>query len=236
MQISKYSFSDGARLATGLTVVIDVFRAFSTACYLFNCGASKVFAVGDLDLAYTMRENIPGSILVGERDERKPEGFDYGNSPLFIKNEDLAGKVVVLTTSAGTQGITNATSADEIITGSFVNAEAVCNYIKWRNPEQLSLVCMGFRDRFTAEEDEFFAEYLVNRIEGKPNHYPEMVSRLKNGSGTRFFNPDAQEYSPSEDFYLCTDLDRFDFVLRAEQDAYNQTELRKTIYNQKSWT
>ena len=43
------------------------------------------------------------------------------------------------------------------------------------------------------------------------------LSELKTGSGSRFFNPANLEFSPPTDFFLCTMIDRFDFVLKAER-------------------
>lgn len=110
---------EGARRAKGLVVVIDVFRAFSVACYAVDNGVEKYFAVGEIDLARKLAVDHTG-ILVGERDCIKVEGFDYGNSPAEIEEVDFSGKTVVHTTSAGTQGLVGAVQADEIITGSFV--------------------------------------------------------------------------------------------------------------------
>jgi 2-phosphosulfolactate phosphatase len=59
--------------------------------------------------------------------------FDYGNSPSQIENVDFSDKVVIHTTSCGTQGIVNDINADGIITGSFVNASAIVKYIKQSN-------------------------------------------------------------------------------------------------------
>ncbi len=57
------------------------------------------------------------------------EGFDFGNSPTDISQADVRGKTIVHTTSAGTQGLTNASGADVVLTGSLVNAAAICEYI-----------------------------------------------------------------------------------------------------------
>ena len=43
---------EGAKMAEGLTVIIDVFRAFSVEAYLFAHGADKIFPVADIELAY----------------------------------------------------------------------------------------------------------------------------------------------------------------------------------------
>ena len=56
---------------------------------------------------------------------------------------DFSGKTVIHTTSAGTQGLVNAVQADEVITGSFVNAEAIVSYIRRQAPAMVSLVSMG---------------------------------------------------------------------------------------------
>jgi 2-phosphosulfolactate phosphatase len=52
MDIEILHLIEGARQAKGLTVIIDVFRAFSTACYVIRNGASQIIPVGDVELAY----------------------------------------------------------------------------------------------------------------------------------------------------------------------------------------
>jgi len=59
MDIEMLHLVDGARQATGLTVIIDVFRAFSTSCYTVFQGASRIIPVGDLDLAYELKKKNP---------------------------------------------------------------------------------------------------------------------------------------------------------------------------------
>ncbi len=48
MNIKILQLLEGAQNALGLTVIIDVFRAFTTACYAFDLGASKIIPVGDM--------------------------------------------------------------------------------------------------------------------------------------------------------------------------------------------
>ena len=151
---------DGARKAEGLTVIIDVFRAFSVECYLYSLGAGRVRPVGTIEEARELHEKIPGSILVGERQGIRCEGFDYGNSPSSLQEEAVRGRVAIHTTSAGTQGIVNAWGASEILTGSLVNARSIAKYILSRNPEKVSLVAMGLSAERSAAEDELCAEYI----------------------------------------------------------------------------
>jgi 2-phosphosulfolactate phosphatase len=132
LQIEILQLIEGARAARGLTVVIDVFRAFSVACYVVGNGAQRIIPAGDLAVAHAWKAQNPDWLLIGERGGQKPRGFDYGNSPTEVEHVDFSGRTVVQTTSAGTQGMANATGADEVLIGGFVNAPAVVNYIRSR--------------------------------------------------------------------------------------------------------
>ncbi len=222
MDIQILQLIDGAKDATGLTVIIDVFRAFSTACFAMEKGAEKIIPVGNIEKAYQIRGKNPEFLLMGERNEMKPHGFDFGNSPSQLLHANLTGKTIVHTTSSGTQGIEAAAHAPEIITGSFVNAHAIIRYIKKLKPETLSLVCMGYACEYPTDEDTLCAEYIRNELKGLPNDFNKMKEIIRKGSGKRFFETEKQEWAPKEDFDLCLDLNRFNFVLRVEKSsAYN---------------
>ncbi len=218
MKINILHLIEGAKQARGLTVIIDVFRAFSLACYIADQGADKIIPVGDIETAYKLKQDNPDYILVGERNNKMMPGFDFGNSPHQVRNFDFKGKTVVHTTSAGTQGIVNVSDSDEIITGSFVNAGAIIEYIEKQKPDIVSLVCMGYSTKYPIEEDTYCAEYIQNSLEGKPSDFNLMVQQIRNTSGKRFFIDDMQNHCPSEDFYLCLELNRFDFILKASKN------------------
>jgi len=217
MKIQILQLLDGAKKAEGLTVIIDVFRAFSVACYAYGKGVKRIYPVGNIEEAYKLKKEHSDYILVGEREEQKPEGFDFGNSPSQLLKKDIFGKTMIHTTSSGTQGIASANNASEIITGSFVNAEAIIAYIRLKNPEILSLVCMGYSCKYPVDEDTFFAEYIRDSLEGKLIDFQNIKDNLKRGSGARFFASSKQKWAPKEDFNLCLDLNRFPFVLKVEQ-------------------
>lgn len=215
MEIINRGLLEGARKATGLTVVIDVFRAFSTSCYLFAGGAEKILPVGKVEEAREIAENKADFVLVGERGGKKLPGFKFGNSPSRIKGHDFSGKTIVLTTSAGTRGLKAASGAEELITGSLVNLEAIVNYIRSRKPRKVTLVPMGKAAEEPAEEDELCASWIDSRLRGdKLEEVSSKIDALKRSSGRRFFEKD-QTWSPKGDFYLCTDVDRFNFVLKS---------------------
>ena len=217
MDIEILQLTEGAMKARGLTVVIDVFRAFSTACYIFAAGAEKIIPVEHVEEAFNLKKIFPEVVMLGERLERKVPGFDFGNSPSHIMNQDFAGKTIVMTTSSGTKGIANATGADEIITGSFVNAEAIVRYIQQKNPAVVSLVCMGYEGRYPTQEDTFLAEYVRAKLLKIETDFDAMKEILRTGDGARLLDPANHEWSPATDFELCLAPNRFDFVLKIEK-------------------
>jgi 2-phosphosulfolactate phosphatase len=215
MKIEILEFNEGAKKAEGLTVIIDVFRAFSLACYAFGEGIKRIMPVGDPEEAFHLKNKFPGAILVGEREEKKIKGFDLGNSPTHILCTDIKGKTMIHCTTAGTNGLVNAVNASEVITGSFVNADAVVKYIRSAKVDKVSLVAMGYRASITADEDIFCAEYIMDRLTGVETDFESIKTILQLSAGQRFFNPANIEHSPPSDFFLCTDLNKFDFVLKA---------------------
>ena len=214
MNIEILQLIDGAKAARGLTVVIDVFRAFSLEAYLLAGGADRIIPVGDVDLAYRLKKENPDYILAGERHGKILPDFDMGNSPSQMSTVDVAGKTVVHTTSAGTQGIANAVFADEILGGSLVNARATAEYIRKSGAQRVSLVCMGLEALAPTEEDTLCAVYIKDLLEGRPTELSAEIERLKITSGAKFFDPAQNDVFPMKDFAMCTDADRFDFVLK----------------------
>jgi 2-phosphosulfolactate phosphatase len=228
MKVNILEFVEGARNAKGVAVIIDVFRAFSVACYAFDAGAVRIIATSEVSEALRLKEKYKNSVLVGERDEKKIPGFEFGNSPTEIIKADLSGKTVIQTTTAGTQGLINAVKADIILTGSFVNAGAIVKYIKSLDPEDVSLVAMGYRATNSAEEDLMCAEMIAMELNNEKFLTENKIACLQNTSGKRFFNPLNLEFSPPTDFFLCTMLNKFDFVLKATRRPDGNVDLMKT--------
>ena len=219
MNIRILQLVEGAQKARGLTVIIDVFRAFTVEAWLSHNRAAAILPVGDIQTAVDYRAAHPGALLCGERGGRMIEGFDFGNSPSAIEHADLGGKTVVHTTSAGTQGIANAKNAEEIIGGALVNASAIARYIRKKNPAEVSLVCMGLAGLEETEEDTLCARYIRSLLQDQPlADMDAEIEILKRTSGAKFFDPAQQEVFPEADFHLSTQVDRFDFVLRYDRE------------------
>ena len=97
MEIQILEFVSGAQEAEGTTVIIDVFRAFSVACYAYDSGAARIIATGDPSETFRLKQVDRNSCLSRERSERKIEGFDFGNSTTEIFQKELSGKTFIHT-------------------------------------------------------------------------------------------------------------------------------------------
>lgn len=195
-----------------------MFRAFTLAPCAFARGAEAVFPVATVAEALAMKRADPALLLAGERNGRPLPGFDFSNSPAAILRANLAGRRLVLRTSAGVQGLLAATSADEVITGSFVNAAAIVDHLRRRRPGQVSLVCMGWNAGERTAEDEACADYLAAGLGGEfPDLAPTRERLRADPCGAKFFDP-ARPWFPAEDFEVCMRASAYPWVLRLERD------------------
>ncbi len=199
-----------------MAVIIDVFRAFTTAAHVMANGAERIIPVLTLEESFRLKERHPDWLQIGEEGGIMVKGFDYGNSPYDASLADFAGRTVIQRTGAGTNGVVNARGAEERILGSFVMAEAIVRYIKKKDPDVVSLVAMGNVGVEPNEEDESCAEYIEGRLRGEKPDFNEMRRRIRaTPSGAKFFDPARPQFR-EEDFHLALELDRFRFVLRVE--------------------
>lgn len=225
MKIKIIRSYKNAGQAEGLTVVIDVLRAFSTVCFIANNGAKKIIPLAGLKDAYKLKKENPKFILLGERGGFRLPEFDFGNSPAEIDGLNFSGKSVIHTTTTGTQSFKKANNATEIITGSFVNAGAIINYIKNKNPKIVSFVCCDDSD--SENEDVLLAKYLKDSLEGNKTNFPEIKRTIKSHPNAKGYLENPRTKFSKRDFYLCLDLNRFKFVLRLEKDLRGQPFLKK---------
>ena len=204
MEIRIGSLTRDAEEAQGAALVIDVFRAFTTAAIAFDRGAERITLVAEVAEALAIRRRNPAiaDILMGEVDGKRPDGFDYGNSPYEALTVDFAGKSVVQSTRAGTVGTAAAGAAgcDPIYVTSFVVAGATVRALRAENPapERVTILAMGDQGVNRSDEDEHCALYLRNRLEGR-NPDPEAVRKLimAGGATQKFFDERAAAVSPA---------------------------------------
>jgi 2-phosphosulfolactate phosphatase len=108
-----------------------------------------------------------------------------------------------------------------------VNAGAIVRYIKSVNPDHVSLVAMGYRAVHSAEEDLLCAKTIAKGLKNENYPYEARIANLQNSSGKRFFNPANIDFSPPTDFFLCTMINKFNFVLKATRRFDGNIDLMK---------
>lgn len=150
-------------ISNTIVVIIDVFRATSTIATALYNGAKCIIPVDNVAKCIELGKNIE-AITAGERDGKVAEGLQYGNSPFEYPASFINGKTLVLTTTNGTKLLHMALErgANHIITGSFCNLSAVCNYLVEQNQNVL-LGCAAWKDRVNME-DMLFAGAVINQI------------------------------------------------------------------------
>lgn len=145
-----------------IVVIIDVFRATSTIAAALHNGARAVIPVASVAECIGMKDQVDNCITAGERDGQVAPGLQYGNSPFEYPPDFISGKTLALTTTNGTKLLHMVRDADTIITGAFLNLDAVCNYLLQRNKKVL-LACSAWKDRVNME-DTLFAGAVTSRL------------------------------------------------------------------------
>ncbi len=146
-----------------VVVIIDVFRATSTIATALYNGAARIIPVDTVEKCIAIGAQTKG-ITAGERDGKVIPGLQYGNSPAEYPESFIKGKTLVLTTTNGTKLLHMALNAGaaKVITGSFPNLSAVCDFLVKENKNVL-LGCSGWKDKFNLE-DTLFAGAVINKI------------------------------------------------------------------------
>ncbi|MBE7173463.1 MAG: 2-phosphosulfolactate phosphatase [Williamsia sp.] len=148
---------------SAIVVIIDVLRATSTICTALYNGAKYIIPVDNVPRCIEWGKQIE-CVTAGERDGRIAEGLEHGNSPYEYSREFIAGKTLVLTTTNGTRLLYMAIEkgAAKIITGSFPNLSAVCDYLIAQQ-HNVILACAAWKDKVNIE-DTLFAGAVIDRI------------------------------------------------------------------------
>lgn len=208
-RITIGSFHTDARAARGVAVIIDVFRAFTTAAVAFANGAERIVITGDLDTARAMRQRGVGRYCLGERGGLRPDGFDFGNSPVEILDRRFDGETIIQTTTNGTKGLLAAAGADTVFAGSLAIADSTVAAVRAEEPDETHLIAMGANDVDRQEEDELCALYLRAKLAGRS---PD-VGAIRRVVETTSARMDSVVLS-AEDIDFCLTANRYDFAIR----------------------
>ena len=205
----NYTTLETCHTATGVVLVIDVLRAFSTAAYAFSCGAREIRLVSGVEEALELKEQTPNSKAMGEVGGLPPEGFDFGNSPTRILEQDLTGITLIQRTGAGTQGAVRSKNANVMLAVSFVVAKATMEYVLRLKPDEITFVITGGADN---AEDLACAEFLQKQFLGQAVDTSNYIHRVIS-SRDAFQHMDDHPQFPRSDLNYCTRINAFDFAM-----------------------
>ena len=193
-------------------IVVDVLRATSTIAQALASGFRRVLCCAEIDDARALRAEIPDSLVGGERQARRIEGFDVGASPREFL-EPLA-ETLILSTTNGTRAILEtADRCEDVVLGSLLNLEAIAHAVQGRDTV---VVCAGFQGAF-ALDDAYCAGRIVQRLEGERSDAAIGAALIARAFPTALEALNARTYGPpglEEDNAFCAREDALDVVPR----------------------
>lgn len=205
--------------ATGAVVVVDVLRAFTTAAFAFDRGASEILLVSTVEEAFGLRDRHPDCLLLGEVNGLPIDGFDLPNSPAAIAalDTDLFGRRLIMRTSAGTQGVVRSARAAPVFVASLCVASATAARLRELRPESVTFVETGVRPDGGGEEDAACADTIAGLLVGDPPDPAEVERRvLGSGHAALFASPEYPDF-PRADLDCALEIDRFLFAMQVNR-------------------
>ena len=145
-----------------IVVIIDVLRATTAICAAFDSGIETVIPVSGLEELLALKSK--GYLTAAERDGKKVEFADFGNSPSVFLKTNLAGKVLAYSTTNGTQAIELAKQSGNIILASFANLGSACEWLK-NQDKDVVILCSGWKNTVSLE-DTLCAGAIVEALAG----------------------------------------------------------------------
>lgn len=194
-----------------VAVVIDVFRAFTTACHILESQPSEYYMVSSSTVAQRLKSDRPRALLVGKPEIGANCHYDIPNSPTLVSNLAIKSRPVIHRTNSGAAGAIYHARSGPTIAVCFANLDASARWLK-HNTYDFDIYPMGLDGHVPTLEDNLCKKSLLALFNGKlinPIHYYE---ELKNSTGRYFFESNQCEY-PSSDFNHCLNLNSHNFSL-----------------------
>lgn len=156
--------ADELTLRDKTVVVIDVLRASTSIVTALSNGAREIIPATTVESAMKISGNLAGNtvILGGERNGKRIEGFNLGNSPLEYTEERVRGKAIIFTSTNGSQAIVRARYAHELVVCGFINISTVADFLRER-PRDVVILCAGRNGMFSME-DTVCGGMLLSRV------------------------------------------------------------------------
>lgn len=147
-------------LKNKVVVIVDILRATSIITTMFHSGLKKLMPVNSLEEARKYKNN--GYLVAAERNGKKVDFADFGNSPFEFTPERIKNKTIVYSTTNGTNTINIAAKSESVIIASFLNLTSVTNYLK-NQQKDILVLCSGWKGNYCIE-DSLFAGALTDNM------------------------------------------------------------------------
>jgi 2-phosphosulfolactate phosphatase len=198
------AFTPAEEAAAPLGIVVDVLRATSTIAQALSSGYRRVLCCAEIDEARRLREETEGSIVGGERNAVRIDGFDVGASPReFLEPR---ADTLILSTTNGTQTILTASSqCEEVVLGSLLNLGAVAEHARTCDVD-VAIFCAGFKGAF-ALDDAYCAGRIVALLGAERSDAAIAAEQLASTFGNAHEALLARTYGPpglEEDILFCS--------------------------------
>jgi 2-phosphosulfolactate phosphatase len=195
------AFTPAEAAPAAVGVVVDVLRATSTIAQALASGYERVLCCAEIDEARALRAELPDSLLGGERQAIRVEGFDVGASPREFL--EARARTLILSTTNGTRAILEtARRCERVVLGSLLNLSAVAEAA---GDEDVVVVCAGFQGGF-ALDDVYCAGRIVQLLDGERTHAATAAALLARAFPTALDGLNARTYGPpglEEDIAYC---------------------------------
>ena len=132
-----------------IVVIVDILRATTIIITMFHSGLGKLIPVKSLEEAKAYKMN--GYLVAAERDGKKVDFADFGNSPFEFTPNKIKDRTLVYSSTNGTNTINLAKKSNQVIIASFLNLSSVAKYLKDQNKDIL-ILCSGWMDDFCSED------------------------------------------------------------------------------------
>ena len=194
-------------------MVIDVFRAFTTAAAAFAAGAGKIIPVKEIREAIALLDRFPDALTMGEESGAPVPGFDYSNSPIQFQGVDLDGRTIIQRTSNGTQGLVDSLNAANLLASSLVCASATVRLLQRIDPRSLTLMETGRHGGGHGYEDEACGDMIEKRLRGEFVDLEDIRSKARRSATAKPFSDPKEIHHPQEDLEFALQIDKYDFAM-----------------------
>ena len=196
----------------GVTVIIDVIRAFTTCYHAFRGGATAIHPVATAEEAFALRDRVPEMLIAGEINALPVDGFDFGNSPGEISRANVRGRELIIRTTNGVAALLAVRNSARVFIAGLVNAEATAQQIRQLAPEQVLLVA----SHPSGDDDMACAEYLRGLLGGPGISLEEASQRISHShAAEKFFDGRSPHWRP-EDIELAARAEPDGMVMEVE--------------------